>query len=442
MKYRWDKKYLHWGITIFLVVVASITFFWILNRWNSVHSVITLILMALSPFIYGLLIAYLLDKILMFFEHKVFLKLGRKAFPKDEPKGKKFGRICSIIVTQLLTWIVIGGLLILVFPQLYSSIESLINNASSYVNEIVSWAGRFLENNAELQTIAYNLVGNLSEYITGLVKSDVLPKIESIVTNITGGVINMVKWIFTVLIGIVISIYIMYNKETFKAQGKKFLYAIFRPRLANNIMRETRFIHKAFGSFVTGKIIDSIIIGIITYIVLTLLAMPYCSLVSFIIGVTNIIPVFGPFIGAVPSALLILLESPAKCVVFVIFIIILQQFDGNILGPKILGSVSGLSGFWIMFAILFFGKLFGIPGMLFGVPAMSVIYNGLQRLNDRRLASKKLPTDTGEYKRIRYVDPITNQPIYHDVPPNGPPAGNVSDIDDSYDFSGSEDSGE
>lgn len=408
-------------MTIFFVVAASITFFWILNRWDAVRAVITLIVKALSPFIYGLLIAYLLDKILMFFERKVFLRLGEKAFPKNALKGQKFARILSIFVTQLLTWMVVGGLLILVLPQLYASIESLINNASYYANEIVSWGGRFIEDNKQLETIAYNLVGNVSEYLTGLVKAEVMPRIESIVANITGGVISVVKWILTVLIGIVISIYIMYNKETFNAQSKKALYATFRPRIANIIMRETRFIHKAFGNFVTGKIIDSLIIGIICYVVLSLLAMPYGSLVSLIVGVTNIIPVFGPFIGAVPSALLILFESPAKCVIFIIFIIILQQFDGNILGPKILGSVSGLSGFWIMFAILFFGKLFGLTGMLLGVPAMAVIYSGIQRINNRRLAAKSLPTDTGEYKRMRYIDPATSRPVYRDEPAWTPP---------------------
>jgi len=415
MKYRWDKKYLYWGVTAILVMFAGITFFWIFNRWARLKAVFVLIVKALSPIIYGFLIAYLLDKVCALLERAVFGPLGKRLFRRRAPSSLaawRFGRICSILVSQALLLGFVAGLLVLLLPQIYQSVQSLISNAQLYARETMNWIDRFLEDNAQIRDTVENLVGNVSDYITGMVQSHVLPRMETLLTNITGGVIGVVKLLLNLLLGVVISVYLMYNKETFKAQAKKLLYAAFRARHANVILREVRFINRAFGSFITGKIIDSVIIGFICYIVLLILKMPYTSLVSLIIGVTNIIPIFGPFIGAVPSALLILFESPVKCLVFVIFIVVLQQFDGNILGPKILSGTSGLSGFWIMFAILFFGKLFGFAGMLLGVPAMTVLYSGLRRISERRLVSRRLPTDTDRYRSVLYVDSDTGDFIY------------------------------
>lgn len=412
MKRKWDIKYFYWGFTAFLVIVCSLLFFWLLSTWSGFVGILKHIFTALSPVIYGLLIAYLLDKVLVFFEDTLFVPCGKKLFPRSEKKAKRSARMFAILFTQLLAWSLVAGLLVLILPQIYLSIENLVLKSSDYVMIVSRWIEELLKNDPQLEETAVNLLGSITTYLTDWVKTSVMPQINEILTNITGGILHFLLGILNFVIGIVISIYFMYHKETFRAQGKKVLYSLFKPKNANKIMNEMTFVHKTFGNFIVGKLIDSIIIGIICCIVLLILKMPYPELISLIIGITNIIPVFGPFIGAIPCAVLVLLESPLQCLIFVIFIIVLQQIDGNIIGPKILGSTIGISGFWILFSILFFGEMFGFIGMLLGVPTFAVIYNAASRFNQRRLAKKRLPVETSEFKKISYIDPSTNEPVY------------------------------
>ena len=214
-----------------------------------------------------------------------------------------------------------------------------------------------------------------------------------------------------ILIGFVVACYVLGNVETFSAKCKKLLYSCFSVKNTDTILSAVRFTDRAFNGFINGKIIDSAIIGIICYIVCSILKMPYIVLVSVVVGVTNIIPVFGPFIGGIPTALIILLVSPTKALIYVIFIIVLQQIDGNIIGPKILGSSIGINGFWIMFAILLGGGLFGVVGMILAVPLFAVLYSGLEILVDKRLKNRGLATETAAYVDIVGIDPDTLKPI-------------------------------
>ena len=412
MKRKWSQNFLYLGITLFLVGVCSISFLWLLMTWSGFKSTIGIILAALTPFIYGIAIAYILDKIMVLFENYVFDRLGKKIYKENGRKARVFSRTMSIVVSQLLAWAFIAGLLAIVLPQVYHSIQNLVLRSSLYLDSIVGWVEETVQNHPRLEETLTALVGNVSDALMNWVKTTLMPQMSNVITNITGGVLSLLTVLFNVALGVIISIYLMFNKEIFIAQGKKMIYAMFKTRWANRIMYELGFIHRAFGNFISGKIVDSIIIGAIAYVVLSLLKMPYAALVSLIIGLTNIIPLFGPFIGAIPCGLIILLESPTQCVIFIIFIIILQQFDGNILGPKILGAASGLSGFWIMFAILFFGKLFGFPGMLFGVPIFTVIYNGAKRYNRNRLRARELPLETSTYIKIDQIDPETKMITY------------------------------
>lgn len=412
MKYRWDKKYLYWGITAFAVIACCIVFYWCLSNWAGVKSFFGLLIRALSPIIYGLVIAYLLDKVLMFFEKTFFVRLGKRMFRKKPGKAKKSARVMSILLTMILMLLFFGGLLALVLPQIYNSIEKLVVQMPHYVNVALDWAQKFLNDNPDLEATVTNLVGNVSEYLKNWLQTSVLPRTQEFVTNITGGVISAAREILNIIIGIIISVYVMYHKETFGAQSKKLLYSVFKAKPANWILEKTRFLDKTFGGFISGKLIDSLIVGLLCYVVLAILQMPYAALVSVIIGVTNIIPFFGPLIGAVPCALLILLEDPVKCLIFVIFIVILQQFDGNVLGPKILGNTTGLSGFWIMFAILLFGSLFGFWGFILGVPLLAVIYTGIRNFSSKKLQDKNLPAGTSEFVNLAYIDAETNAPVY------------------------------
>ena len=410
--FKWDKKYLYWGVTAFCVVVASIAFFWVLNTWNGFRRILRLIVSALMPVIYGFCIAYLLNKVLNIFETRVFLKLTPKLFKKSPVKAKKAARIFSIIVTLLVFLGLIFGLLAIVLPELYSSVVKIVSNSENYLNIAREWLESSFDGQ-DWEQVAVKWLNTISDKIVGWLENNVLSQLGTILTSITGGVISVVGTIIDLFIGVVISVYVMYNKETFAAQAKKAVYSVFNVKTSNVIMGELDFINDAFGNYIVGTVIDSLIVGVINYVFMTIMGMPYAVLVSIIVGITNLIPVFGPFIGAIPSTLLILLENPTKALIFVIFTLVLQQIDGQILKPKIHSSRTGLSGFWIMFAILFFGGLFGILGMVIGVPVTTILYNLFRRLNNRRLRRKALPEGTDFYRGLEYVDPETLEPTYH-----------------------------
>ena len=244
----------------------------------------------------------------------------------------------------------------------------------------------------------------MTEIIKNWMSTDLLNRVNDLMSGLTAGVINILTELMNIIIGLIVSAYVLFGKEKFSRQCKKLTYAVFKPSSANMILHLTIKSNDIFGGFIIGKIIDSAIIGVLCFIGLSILDMPYTMLVSVVVGVTNVIPFFGPYIGAVPSAVLILLTDPRMGIYFIIFIIALQQFDGNVLGPKILGDTTGLSAFWVVFSILIAGGLFGVPGMILGVPAFAVIYYIVGMLVDNRLKKKKLPPDTDSYDEYSYVD--------------------------------------
>ena len=224
---------------------------------------------------------------------------------------------------------------------------------------------------------------------------------------------DIVRMLLNILIGVIVSIYVLKDKEKLAAQSKRLLYSFCSVKKANSVIAVTRLTNDKFGNFITGKIFDSIIIGVLCFIILTIFRIPYTALVSVVVGVTNVIPFFGPFIGAIPSAFLILLAEPIKCLTFVIIIIALQQFDGNILGPKILGSSTGVSSFWVMFSILVGSGLFGFWGMLCGVPVFAVIYAIVSESCRCSLEERGLDYSTEEFKGIDHLSDKTEKPIYY-----------------------------
>lgn len=288
----------------------------------------------------------------------------------------------------------------MIIPELIRSIQSIIFQFPMYVSNLTAWATGLLENNPELEGIVNDLFNKSSTMLTDFLNTTVLPKVNALLISLSTGVIGFFKAMWNFVIGFIISIYILGSKEVFAGQAKKIVYAFFDAPSANQIVSNVRFIHSTFSGFISGKIVDSIIIGIICFACTSIIGTPYAILVSVIIGVTNIIPFFGPWLGAIPSALLILMVNPLQCLYFVILILFIQQFDGNILGPKILGDSTGLSGFWVIFSITIFGGLFGVLGMVVGVPIFAVLYAGFRALVNRQLAKKKLPTDTQPYLMV------------------------------------------
>lgn len=409
--FKWDKKYLYWGVTAFCVVVASIVFFWFLNTWNGIRHTVGVVMKALTPVIYGFCIAYLLNKVLNIFETHIFSRLCGKLFKKDPVKARKAARIFSIVVTLLVALGLIAGLFAIVLPEIANSVVTVLSNSSDYLEVAIGWLERTF-NGYELEPVVIEWINTISDKVVDWLQNGVLPQITTLLSNVTGGVISVVSTVFNLLVGVVISVYVMYNKETFAAQAKKIIYAVFRVKTANVIMEELDAINDAFGNYIVGTVIDSMIVGLLNYIFMAIMGMPYVALVTIIVAVTNLIPVFGPFIGAVPATLLILLENPTQALIFVIFTVVLQQIDGQILKPKIHSSRTGLSGFWIMFAILFFGGLFGILGMVIGVPVTTVLYNLFRRLNNRFLRRRALPENTDFYRGLTAIDPDTLEPRY------------------------------
>ena len=306
--------------------------------------------------------------------------------------------------------VMLVGLVYLIIPQLYQSIETIASSMPSYIARTTAFLNRTFEDYPALLSYISSILGNLND-LTSWLKSTVFDAVGSIVTNLTSGVYGAVKAIYNVVVGIIVSVYILSDKEHFIASTKRVLYAVFTPEAVQRLLVSLDFVDNTFMRFISGKLLDSAIIGIICYIGCAIMKMPYALLVSVIIGITNIIPFFGPFIGAVPCTLIILLSDPLKGLIFVVFVLVLQQVDGNFIGPKILGNTIGVSGFWIMFAIIIGAGLFGFWGMLLGVPVFVVIYTFLNKGIERKLRRSDLPWEAEDYTGIDYIDPVTRQPV-------------------------------
>jgi predicted PurR-regulated permease PerM len=422
--FKWEKKYLRWGVTAFFVIAASIVFYMLLHYVSGLMSALKSLMNILSPFIWGLVIAYLLKPLMLFYQRKIFDPLGRKSRlkrGKSDTGTYKGSRGLSVTLAEITMIFIFGALIYLILPQVYSSIQALVVNSPTYVQKTVDWAEKLLKDYPQIESYATSALGNITDMFNNWVQNKVLPGIDNVIQNVTSGVIFILKGIYNATIGIIVSVYILHNTELFEAHSKKTLYAIFNLNSAERIRKNLDFADKVFMGFITGKLLDSAIIGLMCYVFCVIAKMPYPLLISVIVGVTNIIPFFGPFIGAVPSALLVLMVSPMQCLIFIVFIFLLQQFDGNILGPKILGSTTGINGFWVMFAIILGAGLFGFWGMVLGVPVWVIIYTWLSRGVEKKLKESDLPNDSELYVNMDYIDPQTREFVYKAEKEKEPP---------------------
>ena len=355
----------------------------------------------LQPITFGLVIAYLINPIMKFFERHLLHFLEPRV--QKEKKRKKIARSIATGGAVVVFVLIVILLFAMMIPQLISSIAGMVNSLPKQVNSFISWFNGLTNSDNEIiQSLETNMM-DMVTYLENWVKDSFLPNIQTYITSITSGVINMLKVLMNAVIGLIVSVYVLMTKEKFIGQSKKIVYAIFKPVRGNVI-------------FISGKLLDSAIIGVLCYICLLIMKMPYTLLVSVFVGLTNIIPFFGPFIGAIPSVIIIALADPIKGIYFLIFIFILQQVDGNIIGPKILGDSTGLNSFWVVFAIMVGGGLFGIGGMILGVPTFAVIYYIIDKTVDYCLRKRKLPEDTDEYIRLEKVDEKTNEIVRLEEP--------------------------
>lgn len=412
MKLPWENKNKSWGITAFLTIAASIIFFLVLYRWDKVSQIIGLFTESLAPITYGLILAYLLNPLVNVIEHSALLPLFNKIFKKNKKRASNFARGISILFAWIISVVFVVVIFALIIPELYASIETLISKIPEYSAHIVEEATKILKENPEIVVYIQDLTENFSTDFTKIMTGvkDWIPNLNVMITGLTDSVWAVVSVLFNILVGIIVSVYVLKDKEKFVAQFKKLFYSTMSYRKANNTIAFWRLTHDKFGNFITGKIFDSLIIGALCFIILIIANIPYAALISVIVGVTNVIPFFGPFIGAIPSAFLVLLVDPLKCITFVIIIILLQQFDGNILGPKILGDTTGVSSFWVMFSIMLGSGLFGVVGMVCSVPVFAVFYTLVKDGCHIALRKKGIDYSTETFEKIDHIDEDTKAP--------------------------------
>lgn len=387
MKVNWNSKYNTISVYTLIVICCSIIFYFVASQIGSFSEKIGIVVGIMYPFIIGFAIAYLLNFILNFYEVGV---LGKAQWFIRLRKGQK--RAIGLLLTYL-TAIGICYLFIhFIVPQLIDSTMGLVNDVPRYVDNITK-----LFNDLINET-------NISPEYVGLIQEQMDKYIQFVmdfakeIIPIVGSTLKIIaSSIWNIVLGIIISVYLLIDKENFFAINRKITCGLFSTKTANRIFELTYRSNETFGKFLSGKIIDSAIIGVLSFVVFSLFKMPYALLISVIVGITNIIPFFGPFIGAIPSFIIILFVSPTKALIFLLLIFIIQQIDGNIIGPKILGDSIGISAFWILFAILVAGKFLGLVGMIIGVPLFAIVYSVIKEEVEYKLKIKDLPTDTKDY---------------------------------------------
>ncbi|MBP3916826.1 AI-2E family transporter [Clostridium sp.] len=387
MKINWNNKYATIAMYAFLVICASILLYLGISQINSIKASVNDFIGTLQPFIIGGALAYLLNFILKFYEDYI---LSHKTFKRLKKSGKRgIGLLLTYITATIITYLFIQ----FVLPQLLDSIIGLVNNIPQYLNDLTKVTNDIFDNlnlQPEYISLITDKFGEAITYIITLI-SNLVPVIGNFIVGATSSILN-------IIIGIIISIYILIDKEKFMALGKKIVYALCSEEKAKFILRLATQSNMTFSRFIGGKILDSFIIGLLTFVILTIFKMPYILLISVIVGVTNIIPFFGPFIGGIPAAIIILFVSPIQALWFVVIIIVIQQIDGNIIGPKILGDSIGISAFWILFSLLVAAKFMGFVGMIIGVPLFAIFYSIIKEIVEERLRKKGLPIETEKYK--------------------------------------------
>ena len=396
------KKYAGYGFLAFLVLAAVVVLVFMFVRNEDFSEITGKIWKALKPVVVGACFAYLMNPIMVFIEkglRRVFYKFAKKI-----TRANKAARAISIVLTVLFVLLIIAVLMYLLIPQLIETIKGIIDGMPEQIERVTEWYYSLeLEETVFAEYIELAFVKG-TEYVEDLVQNRLVSTATNVLTSVATGVKNVFGFLYNTVIGLIFSIYLLANKEKLAGIAKKILFATFKRKRANRILRITRACHiKCIGSF-TGKAVDSVIIGLLCFVAMVIMDLPYATLISVFVGVTNVIPFFGPFIGAIPSAILIFFFNPIQVIYFGIMILILQQFDGNILTPKIVGDTIGLSPLWVLFACTFFGSLWGIIGMLIGVPIMACIYMIIKEIVEDKLHDRGLTTDTDEYIVLDYVD--------------------------------------
>ena len=387
------KRYLKIGITGAAILASGILCAFVLFKMPVIISVLKGITEILKPFLYGVVFAYLLAPLCNKIEEKLF-----QIFPKAKTKARRFICFIAIVISLCVAIAVIWLIIMMIIPQVWDSVMKIIQMVPQKLIVVNNWIEHMLENQPELQAYFEEFSSQAESNIDSLLNVDTIQKVQSIINSLSVqlfGVLGVVKNIF---LGLLISAYLLGSRKLFGEQAGLILHGVFSDKWAKIIEEEIRYTDKMFNGFLVGKIIDSAIIGLLCFAGTSIMGFEAPAFISVIIGITNIIPFFGPFIGAIPCGLLLLLENPMHCLYFIIFIFVLQQLDGNVIGPKILGNTTGVSSFWVLFAILLFGGMWGVVGMVIGVPLFAVIYDIIRKLVYRGLRNHKRESMITDYE--------------------------------------------
>ena len=410
------RKYMPLVAVVVTAAVFIIIFYFCVKRYSGLKDGIDKLFSVFQPIVFGFVMAFLMNPIMMLLERpfqRFFLKHGKRP-----GVIKKNVRILTSVLSLIILVGVVGFFVWAVVPEFISTVRFLVNNLTRQIAGVLDWANEITDGRYEESIMSVKndeAINNAVERGLALAQSYLnLDKQEEMIKTVTSWGYGIGKLVVNILIGFFVSVYVLMEKEKFKGQAKKLIFGFFSPSVGNEILDIARKINDVFYGFIIGKIIDSIIIGIICYIGMIIMGMPYKVLTSVIIGVTNIIPVFGPYIGAIPTVIIIFLTDPKMGIYFLIFVLILQQFDGNLIGPKILGDSTGISTFWVVVSIVVGGGLFGFMGMLLGVPTMAVIYYIVGKVDRRLLKKRRLPIGTGKYIELDHIDPKTNDLVPKD----------------------------
>ncbi len=401
-----------WGLTALIVICLSILFYLIMTRIPALKVGLGEIISVMLPFILGIVMAYLLLPIYNGINVRLRALLSKKM---KEKTARRLASGISVIVSMLLLLTVVFGFVIIVVPQILKSVITISTMIPAKWDLLIEKVNALLKNNPQLMRYARQVLENAESMLNEVITDKLLPNFSNALTTVTTKIINAAGFLFDLIIGMIVCIYMLLGKERLSAQAKKIVYSRMSTKTANNLIADARRVHGIFAGYISGNLLDSLIVGLLCFIVLPFLNMPYVLLISVIVGVTNIIPFFGPFIGAIPSILLVLMDgSLKKAIILTVFIFILQQLDGNVIKPRALGNTTGLPSFWVLFSILVGGGLFGFAGLLFAVPVFATIYMFVSRNAERNLRKRRLPYETDDFIGVPALDPVTHQPVYDD----------------------------
>ena len=401
--------YFKWGLTAVAVIVIALVISLIFSKLGPIATAISTIISTVSSVLYGVVMAFLMAPVY----DRIGIWVGEilsSLFPKWKKSGK-YAKMIATLACLVILILVVFTLIMMIIPELVNSITNVISYAPSGAENLEAWLKDILNKNPNLEKLIIGNYLDISARLSDIATTTVLPNVNTYIKNLSSGVLNALGVVVNIIIGLMVMMYLLNMKTTLASQAKKIVYAVAGVKIGNEIVTEARYIKNMFEKFIVGKIIDSIIIVIINYVFMAIIHMPYALLISVVVGVTNVIPFFGPFIGAIPSIILLLLISPVTALQFAVWILILQQVAGNIIGPKILGQTTGLPSFWVLFSILLFGGLFGIVGMIIAVPTWAIIYRTISRLSEHFLKKKGLEPDSKHYMDLDHIDEETKKYI-------------------------------